>query len=216
MIRSLFSSSLKWSRVFPDSTRKWPLLDDAIGCTRTYRNAVSTLGGAFSTSAPNSSSGLLSKMSVIGAGKMAQAIIESMVTSGVQPANQISVYDVSHDTMSLVQERYGVQISQSIPDCMEESGLVLFCVKPQNLTQAFFEQVRRGKPSLDAIVLSVIAGVPLSTLAQGGIERVVRSMPNTPATIGQGMTVWSCTQNLTKDDRLLVGKVLESFGKEVS
>mmetsp|Transcript_11114 Transcript_11114/g.26676 ORF Transcript_11114/g.26676 Transcript_11114/m.26676 type:complete len:277 (+) Transcript_11114:49-879(+) len=189
----------------------------------------------------------LNKVSVIGAGMMATAMVEPMIqnsssnntssnntsTGGLHlRPDQFTVYDVSDDAMASMQETYGVQTSQSIADCLgrddnhdadaaddTQNNLIILAVKPQNLTPPFLQQLRDATTTTNnsnAILLSVIAGTPISVLQQSGLTKVVRSMPNTPATIGQGMTVWSCTSNLTADERALTRKVLSSFGKSVS
>mmetsp|Transcript_13617 Transcript_13617/g.17740 ORF Transcript_13617/g.17740 Transcript_13617/m.17740 type:complete len:365 (-) Transcript_13617:108-1202(-) len=162
---------------------------------------------------------LLGKISVIGAGMMSQAMVEPMIQSGLQPADQLCVYDVSDTAMLQMHDKLGINYAQSIQECLSETDLVILAVKPQNLTEPFFQHLRDSR-NLDgaranAIMLSVIAGTPLNSLARGGFDKVVRSMPNTPATIGQGMTVWSCTQNLTADERSTARKVLSSFGKSM-
>ncbi len=61
---------------------------------------------------------------------------------------------------------------------------------------------------------SIIAGKPISSFIDGtGIQKVARSMPNTPAQIGQGVTVWTCTSNIDLEERERIDKVLCSFGK---
>jgi pyrroline-5-carboxylate reductase len=152
---------------------------------------------------------------MIGAGKMAQAIMEPMISKGVQPADKFYVYDVSIQAMVDSQNRLGVQTTDSLSEVINDADLVILAVKPQNLTTSFFEEIQKGKPSTDAIVLSIIAGKPMSEFYHTGIRRIVRSMPNTPAMIGQGMTVWSCTSNLTADERKKIRDVLSSCGKSV-
>ncbi|KAL7561861.1 hypothetical protein ACA910_009695 [Epithemia clementina (nom. ined.)] len=146
---------------------------------------------------------------------MARALVEPLIKSGMQPASQVSVFDVSAPSMDRMREDFGVNTSQCIPSCLEDTSLVLLAVKPQNLTEGFFKQLQKSKTKEDAILLSVIAGTPLSTLEESGIEKVVRSMPNTPATIGQRMTVWSCTPNLTTEERQTIDSILRSFGESM-
>jgi len=68
----------------------------------------------------------------------------------------------------------------------------------------------------DATLLSVIAGKPISSYVNGtGLKKIARSMPNTPAQIGRGMTVWSCTGAVDTDEKVLLKEVLSSFGKEI-
>jgi hypothetical protein len=166
-----------------------------------------------------SSAALLSdvfdKIACIGTGKMAQAVIEPMIKKGVQSAENFSVFDVSPKTMEQVHQKLGVKTADSIPELVSGADLVICAVKPQNLTPAFFQELRKSDIRQNAILLSVIAGKSSSVFTQGGFEKVVRSMPNTPATIGEGMTVWSCTPNLTVDERKKIRQVLSSCGKSV-
>ena len=68
----------------------------------------------------------------------------------------------------------------------------------------------------DAILLSVVAGTPIQNFIDGSsVQKVARSMPNTPAQIGAGVTVWSCTENINADERKKINTVLNSFGKTV-
>jgi pyrroline-5-carboxylate reductase len=69
--------------------------------------------------------------------------------------------------------------------------------------------------SPNTTVLSVIAGKPMSVFEEGGFTKVARSMPNTPAQIGKGMTVWSCTTNIDSDERDKIMQMLCSFGLQV-
>ena len=129
--------------------------------------------------------GVFGKMAVIGTGKMAQALIEPLVTTGIQPASDLFIFDAYHETMQHVAEKYQVQATDSIEQCTEGADLVLCAVKPQNLTAGFFEEVRKGMAE-DAIFLSVIAGKPIETFQKQGMSKIVRSMPNTPAQVGEG------------------------------
>jgi len=155
------------------------------------------------------------KISFIGTGKMAQAILQPLIEKGVQPADQITVFDAIPKTMQHMAERYGVQTANSIPEAIAGADLVLCAVKPQNLTDQFFAECRKAEPTDDSILLSVIAGKPSEIYQKGGFQKIVRSMPNTPATIGQGMTVWSCTPNLTAAERKKIRLILSSTGKSV-
>ena len=146
---------------------------------------------------------------------MAQAILHPLIEKGVQPAQKFTIFDAQPKTMQTLHEQYGVNTANSIPEAVAGADLVLCAVKPQNLTDKFFAECRKAEPSEESIFLSVIAGKPSDIYTQGGFSKIVRSMPNTPATIGQGMTVWSCTPNLTADERKKIRTVLSSTGKSV-
>lgn len=164
---------------------------------------------------PTSSEGVFRKIACIGTGKMAQAILHPLIEQGVQPADGFTVFDAQPVTMQKLQEKYGVQTADSIPEALADADMILCAVKPQNLTEQFFEECRKANPTEESIFLSVIAGKPSATYERGGFSKIVRSMPNTPATIGQGMTVWSCTPNLTAQERKKIRTILSSTGKSV-
>lgn len=160
-----------------------------------------------------SDTGLYDKVAFVGAGKMAQSMISPLIKTGIQPASKISVFDVSTSTLSKLKKQYNdIETAKTLTELVEDADLVVCCVKPQNLTPNFFQQVAINK---DATLLTVIAGKPIQTYLDGGFTKVARSMPNTPAQIGRGMTVWSCTENISTDEREKIKTILSSFGKSV-
>jgi pyrroline-5-carboxylate reductase len=168
----------------------------------------------FSSQAKGVKEGLFGKIACIGTGQMAQALIEPMVLGGIQPAEDLYVYDVSSKSMQKVHEKLGVQMTDSLSEVVDGADLIICAVKPQNLTEGFFNELKKGNIKKETIFLSIIAGKPIEVFEQeGGFHKVVRSMPNTPAQVGEGMTVWSCSDTLTIKDRESIHKVLESCGE---
>lgn len=163
----------------------------------------------------NASGTTFNRIAMIGAGKMAQAFMEPMISKGVQPADKFFVYDVSIQALNDTRDHLGIQTTDTMPEAIEGADLVILAVKPQNLTDAFYSEIQKGKPSKDAIALSIIAGKTMSDFLNTGMTKIVRSMPNTPAMIGQGMTVWSCTPNVTTEERRKIRDVLSSCGQSV-
>ena len=168
---------------------------------------------AFSQSS-NHSMAVFHKVAFIGVGKMAQAMIQPLIQTGLQPASQIHVYDVSSTSLKAVVAQFpGIHTSLSLSSVVANADLVVCAVKPQNVTPDFFKAI--GTPSPHTTLLSVIAGKPMETFTTGGFTKVARSMPNTPAQIGQGMTVWCCTDNIELEERDKIKQILSSFGKSV-
>ncbi|GAX27562.1 pyrroline-5-carboxylate reductase [Fistulifera solaris] len=153
-----------------------------------------------------------SKIACIGTGKMAHALLKPMITTGFHPAKDFTVFDVSTNLMEQVSKELGVKTAESIPEAIEDADFILCAVKPQNLNSAFFAEFRKAQPHPNAILLSVIAGKTIDVFHHTHINKIVRSMPNTPAQVGEGMTVWSCTPNLTGSDRNLIQTVLSTCG----
>lgn len=182
--------------------------------TRTAQAVAPALSSfRFFSTLQQEAEGIYNKIAFIGAGKMAQALLSPLIKTGIQPASKISVFDVSNSTLSKVKKEFeGIQTAQTLGELVTDADLIICCVKPQNLTPSFFEQVSTNK---DATLLSVVAAKPIQTYINGGFTKVCRSMPNTPAFIGKGMTVWSCTDNISTDERERVKTILNSCGKSV-
>ena len=159
--------------------------------------------------------GLCDKLAFIGAGMMAQAMIRPLINNGYQKADKIAIYDVNNHTMKDVQKDFpDIQMAQSIEEVVTDADLIVCAVKPQNINAQFFEQFPKDTRQ-DATLISILAGTTVGEFSPSGINKIVRAMPNTPATIGQGITVWCCTPNLTTEERSSVKEVLSSFGKEI-
>lgn len=155
------------------------------------------------------------KLAFIGTGKMAQAMIRPLINNGHQPEDKIALYDVSTKAMKAIKKEFPkIQTAASIEELVTGADMIICAVKPQNINQDFWSQFP-DKVRDDATLVSILAGTPVREFLPSGIKRIVRAMPNTPATIGQGMTVWCCTPNLTADERDDVKEVLCTFGKTI-
>lgn len=114
-----------------------------------------------------------------------------------------------------------IEICNTVSEVIQDADLIVCCVKPQNLDQHFWKEFNQGQGAegtLPApIVLSIMAGVPMQTftdnISSTITQKVVRSMPNTPATIGKGITVWTCTSNITTTERQQIDTILQYLGK---
>ncbi|CAB9501478.1 Pyrroline-5-carboxylate reductase [Seminavis robusta] len=156
------------------------------------------------------------KVAFLGTGKMAQAIMSPLIQTGLQPAEKVSIFDVSVAQMKQASEQNpGVVMAQSIPELVDGADLLVCAVKPQNITEGLCSELRKANIPENATLLSVIAGLPLDMYYATGYQKIVRSMPNTPAMIGRGMTVWCCTENMTVNERDGINQVLGCLGKTI-
>lgn len=162
--------------------------------------------------------GIFNKVAFLGAGKMAQAMITPLIATGLQPASDIAVFDVSTSTLEKVM-KINESISQapSITQLVDDADMIVCAVKPQNLDSRFFGEINSSNLREDATLLSIIAGTPMSTFLDGipKLNKMVRCMPNTPAQIGKGVTVWCGTPNIDVDERKNIKDLLCCFGKTV-
>ena len=118
-------------------------------------------------------------------------MLSPLISQNLQTPSSITAYDVSDAALAKVEELYpGVQTATSIPEAISDSNLIVYGVKPQNVDKVHAE-IRRaklegaGNVRDDAILLSIVAGVPIQNFIDGSsVQKVARSMPNTPAQIG--------------------------------
>ncbi len=96
----------------------------------------------------------------------------------------------------------------------DRGEVVVLAIKPQNLAEVMAELNGQLKPA--QLVLSIIAGVRINTLCLGlNHSHVIRAMPNTPAQIGEGMSVWTATAEVTEQQREWASSILGAMGKEI-
>lgn len=150
------------------------------------------------------------RIAFIGAGKMAGAIALGLVNKGIPPA-QLCAYDPSPEAAKKFAELTGAVCTATMKDALKDAGIVLFAVKPQ-YAKAAFDEAREhlgGK-----LLISIAAGLSISKLTQlsGGIGRIIRVMPNTPALVGEGMSCFCGAAGATEDDMKKAGEILSSFG----
>ncbi|MBI2868883.1 MAG: pyrroline-5-carboxylate reductase [Chloroflexi bacterium] len=154
------------------------------------------------------------KISFIGGGNMGEAMLAALLDKGLSRPEDIAVSDVSEERRAYLRQRYGVGVAEHIETALGGAEVVVLAVKPQNLDAVLGETGGRLKPG--QLVLSIVAGARLSTLTSGlRHDRVVRSMPNTPAQIGEGITVWTAAPAVDETARGRARAILSSFGREI-
>ncbi|MGZ6269807.1 MAG: pyrroline-5-carboxylate reductase, partial [Candidatus Limnocylindrales bacterium] len=110
---------------------------------------------------------------------------------------------------------YGIRVVASNGEAVQDADVVLLAVKPQMLRRVGRELGPCLRP--EQLVLSIVAGATTAALTGllGGHRRIVRSMPNTPARIGRGMTVWYATPETTAEQRTQASALLRALGAEL-
>ena len=148
----------------------------------------------------------------IGGGNMASAIIGGLLKQGTGAA-QIQVLEPLEEQRSKLKSQFGVQAHAAAGAWLASMQLVVWAVKPQTFKDAALHARFHTK---NALHLSVAAGVRTDSIARWlGTGRIVRSMPNTPALVGKGMTALFARDAVTADDRLAIEKVVQTTGEYV-
>jgi len=140
---------------------------------------------------------------------MASAIIGGLIRQGMAP-ERIMVVEPQADAAARLQQGFGVQVMTAASAALEAAGLVVWAVKPQVLREAATPVAPHTR---DALHLSVAAGIRTSSLCPWlDSGRVVRSMPNTPALVGQGITALFACPAVTAQDKTLIEQVITPTG----
>ncbi|GEL77758.1 pyrroline-5-carboxylate reductase [Tenuibacillus multivorans] len=149
----------------------------------------------------------------IGCGKMAQSIINGMITYGGYAPEQIQATAVTDKTISYVTEKFGIEIGNDNQKVAAESDVLYLAVKPYvypNVIEEVRSHIRK-----DTIIVTIAVGVTLKEMANlfSSETRVVRTMPNTPAFVGEGMTAYCPNENLTDPELEELQSLFSSYGQ---
>lgn len=150
----------------------------------------------------------------IGSGAMGEAMIKGLITQANLPPQQIIAGDARAERGLELAQKYGVRHTTDSPAAINGATIVVLSVKPQVLHDVLKQLAGHIAP--EALVLSIVAGARtevITNLLQH--TAVARSMPNTPAQIGLGMTVWTCPEAMSQLHRDQAKAVFSSIGEEV-
>lgn len=153
-------------------------------------------------------------IAVIGAGAMGEAIISGLLRNELVAADQILASHPREERRRDLAHRYHIHTTHDNLEAAKWGRVVIFAVKPQQLRRVL--PPLRGAIRDEDLVISVIAGATIAAFAEALDHlAVVRSMPNTPAQIGCGMTVWTAAPAVTERQRSWAATVLGALGREL-
>jgi pyrroline-5-carboxylate reductase len=153
-------------------------------------------------------------LAFIGGGAMGEAMISGLLNSHLVEPKAVTASDPHTQRTQDLASRFGIRTSTENLAAARRADIVILSVKPQMLRFVFRDLC--GKLRKDALVLSIIAGARVDSIA-GGLKHgsVVRSMPNTPAQVAEGMTVWTASPEVKPAQREQAQAILRAFGKEL-
>jgi len=154
------------------------------------------------------------KIAFVGGGVMGEVILSAVLDKGLAAPDDISVSDVSPERRQHLAGKYGVTALEDNEQVVGRGDMVVLAVKPQNLADVMAGL--KGRLGEAQAVLSIVAGASIAALSKG-LEhwRIVRVMPNTPARIGEGMSVWTAADEVTGGQRAQIGSILGTMGEEL-
>lgn len=153
-------------------------------------------------------------LAFIGSGIMAEAMIRGLINQKLIDPKQIISSDPRADRAQELQAQYGIQVTSDNTEAAEKGDIIILAVKPQVLSKVMPDI--RGHLRRRNLLLSILAGAPIKTIADGlAHAAVVRAMPNTPAQIGKGITVWTSTPEVSEEQKRQAQAILGALGQEI-
>jgi pyrroline-5-carboxylate reductase len=150
----------------------------------------------------------------IGPGAMAEAILGGLIRQKLAEPAHLLASGPRLERVTHLQQKYGILPFTDNAAAAAQADVVVLSVKPQRLTGVM--KGLKGAIRKDALVLSIIAGATLGKISRGlGHHMIVRSMPNTPAQIGEGITVWTVSESVKEDQKETARAILSALGQEV-
>ena len=154
------------------------------------------------------------RLAFVGGGTMAEAMIRGLLDKHLLPSSHVFVTGPRRERRAELARTYGVRALASNTEAAKDAHVVVLSVKPQILPTVMREL--RGKLEDDQLVISIVAGATLRSLHDGlAHAAIVRSMPNTPAQVGMGVTAWCATGAVSADQRDLTRAILGALGEEI-
>ena len=153
------------------------------------------------------------KLGFIGTGNMASAIMGGIIGKKMISAEEIIGADLLESGREKVKEQFGIQVTEKNQEVVEKAEVIILSVKPQ-----FYEEVInqiKDCVKKEQIIITIAPGKTLAWLAEkfGKEVKIVRTMPNTPALVGEGMTAMCPNEYMEKEEIEYVKQLLESFGR---
>lgn len=157
----------------------------------------------------------LNKLGFLGGGRMAEALINGVLSSKRYRPDDIHVADPDRGRLDHLKTRYGVQIGAVNHEAVGLSDVVVLAVKPQMMVDAL-----RGIRDVltKQLVISVAAGITISRMRDvcGPAARIIRAMPNTPAMVGEGITALAIGSNVEEEGVDCACEIFRSVGRVVT
>ncbi len=159
------------------------------------------------------------KLSTIGGGVMGEALLSRLIAQKIYQPDEILVSEPQRHRCSVLAQQYGVQVTTDNNAVIEAQEVLLLAIKPQVFAAvatelADFAAHKKGSENL--VVVSILAGVPLHKLEAAFPDRpVIRAMPNTPATVGAGITAIAAGKYVQNTHIDLATRIFQAVGEVV-
>lgn len=155
------------------------------------------------------------KIGFIGTGNMGNAIINGLIASKFVSEKEINIFDLNDDKIKKISEKYSVNSLQNETEIVENSDIIILAVKPDvysPVLKKIKDKIKKNK-----IIITIAAGVTIDDVEKivGKDKKIVRTMPNTPAQVMEGMTAAAFNKNINSEEKEIIFGLLNSFGESI-
>lgn len=157
---------------------------------------------------------MLDTIGFVGGGIMAGAMIQGLLEKDLTRPDRIVASGPRDKRRAELQSLYHIRTTASNCEVVRDSTIVVLSIKPQVLGKVLAELKGCMRP--EQLVISIAAGGRISTISEGLLHpAIVRAMPNTPAQIGEGITVWTATNSVSESQREQTRAIFQALGKDL-
>ena len=159
------------------------------------------------------------KLGFIGGGNMAEAMIKGLLSASFIEAKNIFVSEPAEAKRNTLHAEYKIKVSADNRELVKKCDILILAVKPQILQEVLVDI--RSLVDSDKLIISIAAGVPIAIIddaLRGDKNKkfsVVRTMPNTPALVQEGVTAIASGQHVSKTDVKIAHRIFEAVGRTV-
>ena len=153
------------------------------------------------------------KISFIGSGKMAEALISGITESNTLSPNSINCTDKDHKKTTYMNKKYNINKFTNNLDVIQNADIIFICIKPQDIKTLSNELKNQFKNN--QTIVSILAGTQIQTLSKlFNHNSIIRIMPNTPAQIKKSVSVWTHTKETDSNHIKQIKSILASIGSD--
>jgi len=153
----------------------------------------------------------MKNLSLVGCGNMGEAILAGIIKSNLISKDNISIFEPNREKALSFKEKYGINLVESSLEATKASDIIILAVKP-NIYPLVLHEIK--ETNLDnKIIVSIAAGVAISDMEDIiGRKKIVRTMPNTPALVGEAVTSIACNEAVEESEKEFIISLFSSLG----
>lgn len=154
------------------------------------------------------------KILIVGGGNMGLTYARSLLHAHIVTEEHLMILEKSEEKARVIEKLEVGTVYGEAGEYIKDADLIILAVKPQD-SEVLFGKI---KSFIDhqQVVLSIMAGIPIDKISQSlGSKKIIRAMPNLPAQVGSGMTVYTSSEDVTRIELVMVQNILNSTGKTI-